>query len=109
MCVISSFHGSVDEFRRSRTVRSCSAGRTLAGIPAETERARVACCASARFVLSIAKQQRDPFSRGHWCCNFALVAVRRVMAAGRSDGHTLLSHAHTAQKTYIGRLSSMAL
>ena len=62
---VSSFHGSMDEFRRSRTVRSCSAGRTLAGIPAATERARVACCASARFVLSIAKQQRDPFSRGH--------------------------------------------
>ena len=62
---VPSFHGSMDVFRRSRTVRSCSAGRTLAGIPAATERARVACCASARFVLSIAKQQRDPFSRDH--------------------------------------------
>ena len=49
---VSSFHGSMDEFRRSRTVRSCSADRTLAGIPAATERARVACRASARFVLS---------------------------------------------------------
>ena len=27
---VSSFHGSMDVFRRSRTVRSCSAGRTLA-------------------------------------------------------------------------------
>ena len=41
---VSSFHGSLDEFRRSRTVRLCSAGRTLAGIPAATERASAACC-----------------------------------------------------------------
>ena len=79
---VPSFHGSVGEFRRSRTVRSCSPDRTRAGIPAATERARVACCASARFVLSIAKQQRDPFSRGHWRCDLALVAVRRVKDAG---------------------------
>ena len=38
----SSFCGSMDDFQRSRTVRSCSAGRTLAGIPAATERAHVA-------------------------------------------------------------------
>ena len=51
---VSSFRGSMDESRsrRSRTARSCSAGRTLAGIPAATERARVACRASARSVLS---------------------------------------------------------
>ena len=80
---VSSFHGSMDEFRRSRTVRSCSAGRTLAGIPAATERARVACSAPARFVLSIAKQQRDPFSRGRLMLyNLALVAVRCVKDAG---------------------------
>ena len=29
---VSSFHGSMDDFRRSQTVQSCSAGQTLAGV-----------------------------------------------------------------------------
>ena len=67
---VASFHGPMDEFRRSRTVRSCSAGRRMAELwrvfpPQPNEPALPARCASARFVLSIAKQQRDPFSRGH--------------------------------------------
>ena len=41
---------------REPTTRPCFGGRTLVGIPAATERARVACCATARFVLSAAKR-----------------------------------------------------
>ena len=40
----------------------------LAGIPAATERVRAACCALARSCLPIAKQQRDPVSRGRLVC-----------------------------------------
>ena len=63
--IFSWINGYVPEIANGPIVLCWPNFRGLAGIPAATERARVACCASARFVLSIAKQQRDPFSRGN--------------------------------------------
>ena len=83
---VSSFHGSMDGFQRSRTVRSCSAGRSLADIPAASERA----CVVITKLLWPSGASRTPAdapicTRG-WLARLAATRTKKLNLAPQARG-----------------------